>query len=36
MILPKVVDIMATELGWSEERKQKEIKEALEGLPSMK
>ena len=36
VILPKVVDIMANELGWSEERKQKEIKEALEGLPSMK
>mmetsp|Transcript_16347 Transcript_16347/g.22093 ORF Transcript_16347/g.22093 Transcript_16347/m.22093 type:complete len:84 (+) Transcript_16347:1513-1764(+) len=36
VILPKVVDIMAKELGWNEDRKKKEAAEALEGLPSMK
>ena len=35
-ILPRVVDIMASELKWTEERKQKELKEAQEGLSSMK
>jgi hypothetical protein len=31
-----VVDIMAKELKWSDEKKQNELKEALEGLSSMK
>ena len=35
-ILPKVVEIMAKELNWNEERKQKELAEACQGLPSMK
>ena len=35
-ILPKVIDIMGTELKWSEERKKKELEEAIEGLTSMK
>lgn len=35
-VLPTVVDLMAKELGWSKERKDKELKEALAGLPSMK
>ena len=36
VILPKVIEIMATELKWSAERKAKELQEALQGLPSMK
>ena len=36
VILPKVADIMAKELGWTDERKLKEIEEARQGLPSMK
>ena len=36
IILPKVIDIMAKELKWSEERKTKEIEEAHKSLPAMK
>ena len=35
-ILPKVVEIMGRELGWSEERKKQELEEAIAGLVSMK
>ena len=35
-VLPRVVEIMAKELKWSKERTEKEMKEALEGLKSMK
>ena len=35
-ILPKVVEIMGRELKWSEERKKKELQEAIDGLISMK
>lgn len=36
IVLPRVVEIMAKELKWSKEKKDKELKEALEGLKSMK
>lgn len=36
VVLPRVIDIMAKELKWSQERKDLETKEALQGLPSMK
>ena len=36
IILPKVAEIMAKELKWTEDRKNKEIKDAKLGLPSMK
>lgn len=36
VILPTVVDLMAKELNWNQERKDKETKEALAGLPAMK
>lgn len=36
VILPKVVDIMATEFNWTQERKESEMQEALQGLASMK
>ena len=35
-VLPRVVEIMGDELGWSEERRGQELKEAVEGLASMK
>ena len=36
VILPKVIDIMAKELKWSEEKKSQEFAAALQGLPAMK
>ena len=35
-VLPKVVEIMAKELSWNAERKQRELEEAILGLPAMK
>lgn len=35
-VLPRVVEIMAKELKWSEEKKAKELQEALKGLSYMK
>ena len=35
-ILPRVVEIMGEELGWTAERRKKELQEATEGLVSMK
>ena len=35
-VLPKVVEIMGKELGWNQERKSKELEEAINGLASMK
>ena len=35
-ILPRVVEIMGEELGWTAERRKQELQEATEGLVSMK
>ena len=35
-VLPRVVEIMGDELGWNEDRRSKELREAVEGLASMK
>ena len=35
-ILPKVVEIMGNELGWTPERRKQELQEAIDGLVSMK
>ena len=35
-VLPKVVEIMGTELGWNKDRKAKELEEAINDLESMK
>jgi glycerol-3-phosphate dehydrogenase len=36
VVLPRVVDIMAKELKWSNDRKKKELAEAQAGIASMK
>ena len=36
VVLPKVVEIMGNEFGWSQDRKTKELEEAIEGLVYMK
>jgi hypothetical protein len=36
VVLPKVVEIMAKELNWSNDRKSKELAEAQEMMISMK
>lgn len=36
IVMPKVVEIMAKELGWSDARKQEEIEESIRGLRAMK
>ena len=35
-ILPKVVEIMGNELGWTPETRKQELQEAIDGLVSMK
>ena len=35
-ILPKVVEIMGNELGWTPERRKQELQEAIDGLVAMK
>ena len=35
-VLPSIVDMMGKELGWNQERKTKELNEAIEGLATMK
>ena len=35
-VLPNIVDLMGKELGWNQERKTKELNEAIEGLATMK
>ena len=36
IVLPKVIEVMAKEKHWSAEQKAAELKEAIEGLDSMK
>ena len=35
-ILPRVVEIMGNELGWTPERRKQELQEATDGIVSMK
>ena len=35
-VLPRVVDIMGKELGWNQDRKKKELDDAIAGLTTMK